>query len=144
MEKHVASFLGYYRVPYSGAGGDAYGEADVRNHESRESASVLGECKTMTPKSVKNINYIIKEEWLVGPKSIVHRAKHMLGFLAFRKVRSPHVFAIVTIQHFRMLMRAVDILKARGIISDGVNMETTIVEIDRCWAHLERESGSCV
>jgi len=55
FEKKVADFLGFYRVPYSGSA-ENFGLGDIRDRESQDDSLVMGECKSITPRSKNQIN----------------------------------------------------------------------------------------
>ena len=131
FEKKVADFLGFFRVPYSGTN-DTFGWGDVRDTEDQSKSRYLGECKSMTPRTAKEVNYSIKEDWLTGKNGILGKARNAgnkIPFLAFTKVRSALTYVIVSIEDFKMLVQAVEILIAAGIISDTTDREVLRHEI---------------
>lgn len=132
FEKKMGDFLGWIRVAYSGIN-DAFGWGDIRDHEDREKSLFLGECKSITPRSTKEINYIIKEEWLVGKNSIVEKAKktESLPVLFFTKVRSPLSFAVLRDKDFKIMTDAINLLKQHGIIEDVHDVEELRAQIEK-------------
>jgi len=132
LEKKVADFLGFYRVPYSGTS-TLFGWGDVRDMEDQGNSRYLGECKSITPRSKTEVNIIIKEEWLVGKNSITKKAKdagNRIPFLTFSKVRSPRIFGILDIKHLKMFFQALDILTASGIVTDTLDEHEMATQID--------------
>jgi hypothetical protein len=124
FEKKIADFLNWWRIPYSGSS-ELHGLGDVRDHEDRERARYLAECKSMTPRSAKEINYIIQEKWLVGKMSIIHRAKkgNKLPVLFFTKIKSPLSFAVIRDIDFKMFVEALDLLRQNGLIDDTTDVD---------------------
>lgn len=120
FEKKMADFLGWIRVAYSGVN-DAFGWGDIRDQEDREKSLFLGECKSMTPRSAKEINFIIKESWLVGDGSIVAKARKTSKFpvLFFTKVRSSLTFVIMREQEFKTVTQMVKVLRDNNLIDDA-------------------------
>ena len=111
FERRVAKFLNWFRVPYSGSA-EEYGLADVRDKEDQHQSKYLCECKTMTPRSKTEVNYILQAKWLLGDKGIVTRAKKSgakFPLLAFTRKGSPATFVTVPIEDFRMYYRAVEL-----------------------------------
>ena len=120
FEARVAKFLGYFRIPYSGSS-LLWGLGDVRDFEDKDRSRVMIECKTMTPKSVKEINYIIKRDWLVGPDSVVAKAKkenNKLPVLAFTRKGSREIFATLRLIDFKLFMDCLELLREAGIIDN--------------------------
>lgn len=134
FEKTVANFLGFWRVPYSGSA-ESYGLGDVRDHESQEESLTLGECKSITPRSAREINYLIKEKWLITKDGIMTKAakKNKLGWLAVTKVRSSKWYVVISPEHFRMMLRMIDIMRAENIINDTKNIDLLNAQIDDLW-----------
>lgn len=125
FENKMAKFLGWWRIPYSGSS-ELYGLGDIRDHEDQNKARYIGECKSITPRSVKEINYIIQEKWLVGKDSVVARAKkqgNKLPVLFFTKVRSALSFAIIRDKDFKMMVDALELLRRHGIIDDTTDVD---------------------
>ena len=122
-EKKVADYLGFYRVPYSGTS-SLFGWGDVRDHEEQKQCRYIGECKSITPRSTKEVNYIIQEKWLLGDNSITKKAKDAgdrIPFLTVTKARSPKIYAVIMLTHLRMFMQALEILVGYGLIDDTLN-----------------------
>ena len=135
FEKKVADLLGFFRVPYSGTN-DTFGWGDVRSTEDQSQSRYLGECKSITPRSIKEINYSIKEDWLTGKNGILGKAKNAgdkIPFLAFTKVRSPLIYIILQIQDFKMLIQALEILIESGAISDTTNRKQLTNEVQKLY-----------
>lgn len=131
FERKVAEVLGFFRIPYSGSS-KLWGLGDVRDNEHKDYSRYMGECKTMTPKAKTEVNYIIQAKWLIGPDSVVARAKeenNKLPFLAFTKKSSPLTFVITRIEDFKMFLDAMDILRAKGLISNTLDVDKTREEI---------------
>lgn len=121
----MAKFFNLIRVPYSGAAIE-YGEADLRDSMDIDQSVYLGECKSMTPRSKTEVNFILKESWLVGPKGITTRAKRVgnkIPFLTFTKVRSSKSFVVITPEDFRMFMNILKKSKQIGILPDVTDVE---------------------
>ena len=137
-ERRVAEKLGnWFRIPYSGSS-ELWGLGDVRDKDDKFRSRYMIECKTITPKSVKEVNFIIKQEWLQGKTGIIDKAKKELNKfwgLAFTKKGSSKTFIIIPLEDFRTYTRAIEILRAKGIIDDSkdVSRETTTAEIDRIY-----------
>ncbi|AZS49245.1 hypothetical protein BpsS140_00052 [Bacillus phage vB_BpsS-140] len=136
FEKKVAEFLGFFRVPLSGSA-EIFGLGDVRDVESQEDSLTIGECKSITPRSAREINYTVKEEWLIGKNGIVGKAKkkNKMPWLALTKVRSSMWYVILMPQHFRMFLRSIDILKAQGQISQTRDIDKLEQEINEIWGN---------
>lgn len=120
FEARVAKFLGYFRIPYSGSS-ELWGLGDVRDFEDKDRSRVMIECKTMTPKSVKEINYIIKRDWIVGPDSIVAKAKkenNKLPALAFTRKGSKEIFTILRLADFKLFLDCLELLRKAGIVDN--------------------------
>lgn len=120
FEARVAKFLGYFRIPYSGSS-ELWGLGDVRDFEDKDRSRVMIECKTMTPKSVKEINYIIKRDWIVGPDSIVAKAKkenNKLPALAFTRKGSKEIFTILRLADFKLFLDCLELLRKTGIVDN--------------------------
>ena len=87
-ERRVAEKLGnWFRIPYSGSS-ELWVLGDVRDKDDKFRSRYMIECKTITPKSVKEVNVIIKQEWLQGMTGIIDKAKKELNKfwgLAFTK-----------------------------------------------------------
>lgn len=118
FEARVAKFLGYFRIPYSGSS-ELWGLGDVRDFEDKDRSRVMIECKTMTPKSVKEINYIIKRDWIVGPDSVVAKAKkenNKMPALAFTRKGSKEIFAILRLVDFKLFLDCLELLRQAGIL----------------------------
>ena len=118
FEARVAKFLGYFRIPYSGSS-ELWGLGDVRDFEDKDRSRVMIECKTMTPKSVKEINYIIKRDWIVGPDSVVAKAKkenNKMPALAFTRKGSKEIFAILRLVDFKLFLDWLELLRQVGIL----------------------------
>lgn len=125
FERKMADLLGFFRVPYSGAAA-GYGEGDLRDAEDREKSLFLGECKTITPRSQREINYVLKRDWLVGDKGIVARAKESGGkfpFLAFTRARSPLAFVVLRAEDFKLVVDLLRVLERDGVIPKYTNVE---------------------
>ena len=110
----------------------------MRDKDDKFRSRYMIECKTITPKSVKEVNFIIKQEWLQGKTGIIDKAKKELNKfwgLAFTKKGSSKTFMIIPLEDFRTYTRAIEILRAKGIIDDSkdVSRETTTAEIDRVY-----------
>lgn len=132
FERMVAEYLGFIRVPYSGSS-EVFGEGDIRDNIDESQAFYMGECKTITPRSKNEVNFVIKEKWLLGDKSITSRAKragNKLPFLAFKKIRSPKWYVVVCSEDFKMMIQAIEILRRTGVISDSRDVDTIRSEID--------------
>jgi hypothetical protein len=132
FERKCAEILGFFRVPYSGSS-KLWGLGDIRDNEHKNLSRYMGECKTMTPKSKTEVNYIIQAKWLIGPDSVIAKAKkenNKFPFLAFTKKASPLTFIITRIEDFKMLIDALDILRAKGLISDTLDVDKTREEIN--------------
>lgn len=132
FERKMAKFLGWFRIPYSGSS-STYGYGDIRDHEDQAKSTYMGECKSITPRSAKEINYIIKEKWLVGKDSIIAKAKkqgNKLPVLFFTKVRSPLSFAIIRDVDFLMFTRAMELLRRQGLIDDTTDVDEIRRQID--------------
>lgn len=136
FERKVANYFGFYRVPYSGSA-ETFGFGDVRDKESQDDSLTLGECKSISPKSKTQVNYILKEDWLIGKTGILTqaRSKNKLPWLAFTKIRSALWFVVILPQHFRMFLRMIDILKHKGYISndDARDIDRLEETIDKIW-----------
>ena len=138
FERRVAEKLGnWFRIPYSDSS-ELWGLGDVRDKDDNFRSRYMIECKTITPKSVKEVNFIIKQEWLQGKTGIIDKAKKELNKfwgLAFTKKGSRKTFMIIPLEDFRTYTRAIEILRAKGIIDDSkdVSRETTVAEIDRIY-----------
>lgn len=120
FEARVAKFLGYFRIPYSGSS-ELWGLGDVRDFEDKDRSRVMIECKTMTPKSVKEINYIIKRDWIVGPDSVVAKAKkenNKLPALAFTRKGSKEIFTILRLADFKLFLDCLELLRKAGIVDN--------------------------
>mgnify|MGYP001453083081 FL=1 len=142
FERRVSKYLGFYRVPYSGSA-EVFGLGDVRDNESQDESLTIGECKSITPRNKNSINYIIQEKWLIGDTGIVNQAKksNKMPWLAFTKVRSALWFVILLPNHFRMFLRAIDILKHKGIIEDTMDINKLEEDIDSKWQKINGEEG---
>ena len=134
FERKVAEYLGYFRVPLSGSA-EMFGLGDVRDVESQDESLTIGECKSISPRSKTEVNYIVKESWLIGKNGIIGKCakKGKMPWLALTKVRSSLWYVILLPQHFRMFIRAIDILRHKGIISQTKNIDRLMVEIDDAW-----------
>jgi hypothetical protein len=135
FEVKIAKFMKWWRVPYSGSS-DLYGLGDVRDHEDQRESRYAVECKSITPKSTKEVNFIIKQDWLIGPNSIVERAKKKgkkIPVLIFTKVRSPLSFAIIKMDDFKLFVHALAILRQQGLITDTKDIEKTRAEIAKLY-----------
>lgn len=131
----------WYRIPYSGSS-ELFGLGDVRDKEGKEDSAWMMECKTITPKSKTGINYIIKEEWLIGKTGIIGRAKKELNkfwSLAFTKKSSAAIYVITSLEIFRTMTRAIEILKKMDLIADQINSTQTIEQIDKLWEKLQNK-----
>ena len=120
FEARVAKFLGYFRIPYSGSS-ELWGLGDVRDFEDKDRSRIMIECKTMTPKSVKEINYIIKRDWIVGPDSVVAKAKkenNKLPALAFTRKGSKEIFTILRLADFKLFLDCLELLRKAGIVDN--------------------------
>lgn len=62
LEKKVADTLEMFAVPYSGTN-SRFGWGDVRDHESKDLSTWLGECKNITVKP-EDTTITIKREWI--------------------------------------------------------------------------------
>jgi hypothetical protein len=132
FENKMAKYLGWWRIPYSGSS-ELFGLGDIRDTEDKATARYMGECKSITPRSAKEINYIIQEKWLVGKDSVVARAKkegNKFPVLFFTKVRSALSFAIIREKDFKMCMQALEILRRHNIISDTRDVDQMRSEIE--------------
>ena len=141
FENKVAKLLGFIRVPYSGSA-EEYGLGDVRDKESQKDARWIGECKTMTPKSTAEINYIIQAKWLIGKNSIIARAKkqgNKFAFLTFTKRGTAQSFSIVTTDDLKMYIDAIDILRTEKLISDTTDADTVREQIATIKHHIVLE-----
>lgn len=138
LEKKAADYLQMFRVPYSGTN-DTFGWGDLRDVEDRALSRYLGECKSITPRSAKEINYSIKEGWLTGKNGILGKARRaqQIPFLVFSKVRSSNIYAITPIVYLRMFMRALDILFLSGLIDDTKNEAATVEAVDKLYFELK-------
>lgn len=133
FEKKMADYLGWIRVPYSGSA-EVYGLGDIRDHEDQKKTRYMGECKSITPKSTKEINYIVQEKWLVGKDSIVARAKkqgNKMPILLLTKVRSALTFVIMRDKDFKMMVDAMDILRSLNIIDDTTDVDDIRMQIEK-------------
>ena len=139
FEKKVADFLGFYRVPYSGSA-ENFGLGDIRDRESQDDSLVMGECKSITPRSKNQINYVLREDWLIGKNGIINRARKFdkLPWLSFTKVRSALWFVVILPQHFRMFLRAIEILRYKGYISDTKKVSKLESEINKVWEEMQK------
>lgn len=134
FERRMADKMGdWYRIPYSGSS-ELFGLGDVRDTEDKNSASFMMECKTITPRSAREINYSIKEEWLVGRLSIVSKAKYendKFWSLAFTKKGSPNAYIITSLEQYRAFTRLIEMAKDKGFLSNqNGNATKTLEEID--------------
>lgn len=140
FEKRVASKMGnWYRIPYSGSSA-LFGFGDVRDKENKENSSWMIECKTITPRSKTEVNYIIKEEWLTGKSGIVKKAKQEFNkfwALAFTKKNSSTIYIVVDIHTFKAMVRAIEILKYKNLIPNNINSEMVINAIDKLWEEIQ-------
>lgn len=140
FEKRVAEKMGnWYRIAFSGSS-ELFGLGDVRDTEGKENATWMVECKTITPRSAKEINYIIKEEWLIGKLGVSTKAKkeyNKFWALAFTKKGSPLTYIAMSIETFRTMVRALEILKMQGQISNQNDSSITSEEIDKIWEDLK-------
>lgn len=141
FEKKVADFLGFYRVPYSGSA-ENFGLGDVRDRESQDDSLTLGECKSITPRSKAQVNYILREDWLIGKTGVLDHARKSdkLPWLSFTKVRSALWFVVILPQHFRMFLRAIEILRHEGYISNTKKVSRLESEIDKVWEEIQGEA----
>ena len=139
FEKKVADFLGFYRVPYSGSA-ENFGLGDIRDRESQDDSLVMGECKSITPRSKTQINFVLREDWLIGKNGIINRARKFdkLPWLSFTKVRSALWFVVILPQHFRMFLRAIEILRYKGYISDTKKVSKLESEINKVWEEMQK------
>lgn len=131
FENKMAKYFGWIRVPYSGSA-ESYGLGDIRDHEDQSQARYIGECKSITPKSVKNINYTVQEKWLVGKDSIIARSKkqgNKFPVLLLTKVRSSLTFAIIREKDFKMLIDGVEVLRQMGAINDTTDVDSIRAQI---------------
>jgi hypothetical protein len=138
FEDKMARFLGWWRIPYSGSS-ELFGLGDIRDSEDKSSARYMGECKSITPKSVSEINYIIKEKWLVGKDSVVARAKkenNKFPVLLLTKAKSPLSFAIIRDTDFKMCVDALELLRRSGFIDDTRDVDSIRAQI---WGHFPAE-----
>lgn len=137
FERTVAKYLGFFRVPYSGSA-EAYGLGDVRDAEGQDESLTLGECKSITPRSAREINYPVQEKWLITKDGIMNKAarKNKLGWLAFTKVRSAKWFVTIDPVHFRMMLRMIDIMKHRGILNNTHNIDILNAQVDELWGEI--------
>lgn len=140
FEKKVADYLGFFRVPYSGSA-ESFGLGDVRDRESQDDSLTLGECKSITPRSKTEVNIIIKEGWLLGENGILKKArdKSKLPWLAFTKARSAMWYVIILPEHFRMFLRAIDLLRAQGVVDDTKDVNELVRQIDAKWEEIHGE-----
>lgn len=125
FEKKMADFLGWIRVPYSGSA-EVFGLGDIRDHEDQQQTRYMGECKSITPKSTKEINYIVQEKWLVGKDSIVARAKkqgNKMPLVLLTKAKSSLTFVILRDRDFKMMADAMDVLRMHGIIDESTDID---------------------
>lgn len=132
FEKKMADFFGWIRVPYSGSA-EVFGLGDIRDHEDQQQTRYMGECKSITPRSTKEVNYILQEKWLVGKDSIIDRARkqgNKMPILLFTKARSPLSFAVVRDKDLKMMMDALQILRDRGYISETTDVDDIRAQID--------------
>lgn len=131
FERQMADFFGLVRVPYSGSS-ETYGEGDLRDDLDIARSFYLGECKTITPRSKKEINFVIKRDWLLGDKGVFTRAKkagNKFPFLVFRRKGSSVPMVILRAEDFRLLMQALALLRQYRIVSDTVDLEVLRQEI---------------
>lgn len=136
FERRVAERMGnWYRIPYSGSS-ELFGLGDVRDREGKEDSTWMMECKTLTPKSKTEINYIIKEEWLTGKTGVTGRAKKEMNkfwSLAFTKKSSAAIYVITSLEIFKTMARAIEILKKMGLISDQIDSTIASDQINDLW-----------
>lgn len=133
FERKVADFLNWIRVPYSGSA-EVFGLGDVRDHEDQHQTRYMGECKSITPRSQAEINYIIQEKWLVGKDSIVARAKkqgNKMPLLFITKARSPLTFTMMRDIDFKMMMDAMEILRQNNLIDSSTDVDDIRAQIDQ-------------
>lgn len=139
-EKRMAERMGdWYRIPYSGSS-ELFGLGDIREVEGKEDATWMVECKTITPRSAKEINYIIKEEWLIGKNGVIGKAKaefNKFWGLMVTKKGSSNIYFMTSLEIFRTIFRAVEILKMQGQISIQNDSTKTMEEIDKLWEDLK-------
>jgi len=114
FERKMAKFLSFVRVPYSGSS-ELYGEGDIRDHKDPDVCFYLGECKSITPKSVTEVNFIIKKEWLDAIFTRAKKAGKKLGFLTFTKSAHPQAYVITKAEDFRMMTQALDLIRHRDV-----------------------------
>ncbi len=140
FDKKVADYLGFFRVQYSGSA-ESFGLGDVRDRESQDDSLTLGECKSITPRSKTEVNIIIKEGWLLGENGILRKArdKSKLPWLAFTKVRSAMWYVMILPEHFRMFLRAIDLLRAQGVVDDTKDVNELVRQIDAKWEEIHGE-----
>ena len=132
FEKKIADMLGWIRVPYSGSA-EVFGFGDVRDHEDQQQTRYMGECKSITPRSTKEVNYIIQEKWLVGQDSIVSRAKkqgNKMPLLFFTKARSSLSFVTMRDKDFKMMHDALEVLRQRGLIDGATDVDDIRAQIN--------------
>lgn len=125
FENKMAKFLKWWRIPYSGSS-ELFGLGDIRDTEDKANARYMGECKSITPRSTKEVNYIIQEKWLVGKDSVIARAKkegNKFPVLLFTKAKSALSFAIIREKDFKLLVDALIILRAHEMIDDTRDVE---------------------
>lgn len=125
FEKRLADYLGFFRVPYSGTN-DTFGWGDVRDKEDQQESRYLGECKSISPRTQKEVNYIIREDWFLGKNGILTKAKNAgnrIPFLAFTKAKSSYVYVAVLMADFKMLVEALELLVLVGIVTDNLDKD---------------------
>lgn len=127
FERKMAKFLAFVRVPYSGSS-ELYGEGDIRDHKDPDVCFYLGECKSITPKSKTEVNFIIKKEWLDAIFARAKKANRKFGFLTFTKSAHPQAYVITKAEDFRMMTQALDLIRG-----NGMNVDDLREYIDREW-----------
>jgi len=138
FERKMAKFLSFVRVPYSGSS-ELYGEGDIRDHKDPDQCYYLGECKSMTPKSKTEVNFIIKKEWLDAIFTRSRKAGRLFGFLAFTKSAHPQAYVIVKAEDFRMMTQALDLIRHHDDIQSRDNEDLREYINEEWGIHCERK-----
>jgi hypothetical protein len=143
FENKMAKYFGWIRVPYSGSA-EAYGLGDLRDHEDQQKTRYMAECKSITPRSAKEINYTVQEKWLVGKDSIVARAKkqgNKFPVLLLTKVRSSLTFAIMREKDFKMMVDALEVMRRHGLIDNTTDVDKIREQIA---GHFPAQEGEAI
>jgi hypothetical protein len=92
FEKKVADILEMFAVPYSGTN-SRFGWGDVRDHESKDLSTWLGECKNITIKP-EDTSITIKREWIDKNNE---RAEEISAksFIAFMQAGKPFKYIMI-------------------------------------------------